>query len=278
MSDKIEAPFAEDELPHGLPAADAAQPQQAVPEGWKLVPITLPDSMLEKLTRNSYLHPALQQQWNDWLAAAPPAPQQADMQAMWNEAMQDPDFRKDIAQQSAEVAQTASEPAPQQAATMMCPQCGVDRFKLPCPGTADDCAMVADAHLLTPAPQQAEALTLREEFDKAFLSMNGFHTQAELTLEWDKGLSGLMFRAGASAKTGGLQFDASDMQTQHEVGFKLGQEFAAQPDAAEVRKQVREECARMADELAHVYFNPFVQGALTNLAADFRALNDKKGG
>lgn len=35
--------------------------------------------------------------------------------------------------------------------TLECPTCGVDRLKEPCPGMADECAMVADAHLLQPA-------------------------------------------------------------------------------------------------------------------------------
>ena len=34
-----------------------------------------------------------------------------------------------------------------QSGVMLCPQCGVDRLKLPCPGMADECAMIADAHL-----------------------------------------------------------------------------------------------------------------------------------
>lgn len=42
--------------------------------------------------------------------------------------------------------------------------------------------------------------TLREQFDAAFLSANGFHTKAELANEWEKGLSGHMFRAGAAAR------------------------------------------------------------------------------
>jgi hypothetical protein len=36
-------------------------------------------------------------------------------------------------------------------AKMKCPTCGVDRFKKPCPNMADECPMVADAHLLKPA-------------------------------------------------------------------------------------------------------------------------------
>ena len=37
---------------------------------------------------------------------------------------------------------------------MTCPQCGVDRLQKPCPGMADECAMIGDAHLLaSPASQ-----------------------------------------------------------------------------------------------------------------------------
>lgn len=46
--------------------------------------------------------------------------------------------------------------------------------------------------------EQVDALTdERAAFDSAFLSANGFHTKAELEEEWLKGLSGVMFRAGA---------------------------------------------------------------------------------
>jgi hypothetical protein len=40
---------------------------------------------------------------------------------------------------------------PQAAAGKMdCPSCGKDRFKEPCPNMADECPMIADAHLLAP--------------------------------------------------------------------------------------------------------------------------------
>jgi hypothetical protein len=35
-----------------------------------------------------------------------------------------------------------------EAPTLECPECGTDRLKHPCPRMADECAMVADAHLL----------------------------------------------------------------------------------------------------------------------------------
>lgn len=44
-------------------------------------------------------------------------------------------------------------------ATLECPSCGTDRLKAPCPRMADECAMVADAHLLAgqrPAAANAE--------------------------------------------------------------------------------------------------------------------------
>lgn len=40
---------------------------------------------------------------------------------------------------------------------------------------------------------------LREAFNRAFLSWNGFHTQTELAEEWGKGLSAVMFREGATS-------------------------------------------------------------------------------
>lgn len=47
----------------------------------------------------------------------------------------------------------AAAPAPIQQepkATLICPTCGKDRFKEPCPNMPDECSMVADAHLLAP--------------------------------------------------------------------------------------------------------------------------------
>lgn len=41
-------------------------------------------------------------------------------------------------------------------ASMFCPQCGVDRLKAPCPGMADECAMMADAYLLDGDKQGAQ--------------------------------------------------------------------------------------------------------------------------
>jgi hypothetical protein len=53
-------------------------------------------------------------------------------------------------QEAASTAQAAS-------AKMECPICGVDRFKEPCPNMADECPMIADAHLLKPAKEAASA-------------------------------------------------------------------------------------------------------------------------
>lgn len=43
---------------------------------------------------------------------------------------------------------------------------------------------------------------LREQFDAVFLSLNGFHTKAELNHAWEN-LHGMLFRAGAAAKIQG---------------------------------------------------------------------------
>ncbi|MEX5744695.1 hypothetical protein [Massilia sp. X63] len=52
---------------------------------------------------------------------------------------------------------------------------------------------------------------LREQFDAAFLSWNGFHTKAELDAEWAPGtLAGEMFRAGAENR--------ADRAQQHQSG------------------------------------------------------------
>ena len=66
-------------------------------------------------------------------------------------------------------------------------------------------AWKARAAIAHPIGQQSPSIdqqggahaNLRDQFDAAFLSMNGFHTKAELAAEWS-GLSGMLFRAGAA--------------------------------------------------------------------------------
>lgn len=60
------------------------------------------------------------------------------------------------------------------------------------------CIKELQAALARATPQHPA--DLRKSFDKAFLSMNGFHTKAELAHAWAQ-LAGELFRAGAAAAT-----------------------------------------------------------------------------
>jgi hypothetical protein len=77
-------------------------------------------------------------------------------------------------------------------------ECKQGQCARPTVGCWGKCSLAnSDAPVVIVSPAAAPA-DLREGFDAAFLSWNGFHTKAELDREWaEPSLSGIMFRAGA---------------------------------------------------------------------------------
>lgn len=73
-----------------------------------------------------------------------------------------------------------------------------DHFVAPTaqPTPADQADMAAFQRAMDEQAQPTLPDDERAAFDAAFLSLNGFHSKAELDNEWEEGLSGEMFRAG----------------------------------------------------------------------------------
>lgn len=222
-----------------LPAADAAPLQQLADQAQELDMGYGPNACQTCGKTQRAADAAQQQQVECWTRFIDTDEEFIDLMSAWRHADKGDAARKAFDDVHAYVTRAAAPPAPQKPVAWRW-KLGEDElhgqlhndWRFSSVPLAQFRDRVIEALYGEPAPQQAESQTLREKFDKVFLSTNGFHTKAELTLEWDKGLSGVLFRAGAAAQPDAAEVCKQALLALREVTHSLEYLDTAYPEAA----------------------------------------------